>query len=147
MAYYKDAVHRNRLCEEYLRDNDIKIVRRFMVWCQGCTDGDLHTDSKVYEKFTENMLHSFMKKCNIETCFLIQIGNKRSEPELYLPIQKAQQNIAEKHKDIVIVSRSFEKLKEFMKDEFHYHQEGYNIVGEEAGKNAGNYVIRTATGL
>ena len=31
-----------------------------------------------------------------------------------------------------------------VKDEFHYYQEGYNIVGNEAGKNAGKFVIKNS---
>ena len=41
------------------------------------------------------MLHTFQKECGIEICFLIQIGNHRDDPNLYLPIREAQLKLAE----------------------------------------------------
>ena len=142
--YYSDAVRRNRSCEEFLKKNQIEVTHRFMVWCQGCSDGDRHTPPEVYKEQTADMIHSFMKECQIEACFLIQIGHHRDKPELYLPIRNAQIRLAEQYEDIVLVSSSFGKFVDMglMKDEFHYYQEGYNIVGEEAGANAGHYVLR-----
>lgn len=142
-SYYLDAVRRMNRCELFLHSNKIRVVHRLMVWCQGCTDGDLHTDPMVYQHQTSEMLHSFMKECSIERCFLIQIGNHRDDPERYLPIQKAQLNLAEQEQNIILVSRQFATFaaRGLMKDEFHYCQEGYNLVGAESGKKAGYYVM------
>lgn len=141
--YYEDAVNRVNSCSSWLTDNHISIRHRFMVWCQGCTDGDLHTDPKVYKKNTAYMIKSFLKDCGLETCFLIQIGNHRDDPHLYVPIQNAQLELAKEEPDIVLVSRQFATFaaKGLMKDKFHYLQEGYNLVGAEAGKNAGLYYL------
>lgn len=142
-AYYRDAVYRMTQCERFLHNNQIQATHRLMVWCQGCTDGDLHTDSIIYQRQTSDMLHSFMKECGIESCFLIQIGNHRDDPIRYLPIQKAQLDLAEQNPNIILVSRQFATfaVRGLMKDEFHYCQEGYNLVGSESGKKAGYYVI------
>ena len=43
-AYYRDAVERVQRCELWLSARGVNIAHRNMVWCQGCTDGDLHTD-------------------------------------------------------------------------------------------------------
>lgn len=82
-----------------------------------------------------------MTDAGLETCFLIQIGNQRDEPELYVPIQQAQEELAAACDDIVMVSRSFKTFaaKGLMKDRFHYLQPAYNEVGEEAGKNVAEY--------
>ena len=84
------------------------------------------------------MIRQFLKDCHMETCFLIQIGNHRDDPELYVPIQNAQMELA-KEPHTILVSRQFATFaaRGLMKDEFHYLQEGYNLVGAEAGKNAG----------
>ena len=113
-----------------------------MVWCQGCTDGDIHTNPELYYKQTAEMLHSFLEECGIETCFLIQIGNDLYDPNRYRPIQEAQIRLAKQETNVVLVSRQFALFAErgLMKDEFHYLQEGYNLVGTEAGKNAGCYI-------
>lgn len=82
-----------------------------------------------------------MTDAGLKTCFLIQIGNQRDEPELYVPIQQAQEELAAACDDIVMVSRNFKTFaaKGLMKDRFHYLQPAYNEVGEEAGKNVAEY--------
>lgn len=143
-AYYEDAVNRFQLCENWLQTHNIEIEHRLMVWCQGCTDGDLHTDPDVYLQNTAWMIQTFQEECHIETCFLIQIGNHRDHPDLYLPIQNAQIRLTDLYPDIVLVSTQFSTFatRGLMKDQFHYYQEGYNIVGTEAGKNAGEYIMQ-----
>ena len=91
--YYQDAVRRARKARAFLQANGYIIRHSAMVWCQGCTDGDLHTPKDVYKADTERVLHSFMQDAGAQTCFLIQIGNQRDEPELYLPIQQAQEEL------------------------------------------------------
>ncbi|MBQ7486788.1 MAG: hypothetical protein IJT77_04800 [Clostridia bacterium] len=144
MPYYEDAVRRYRKCEAFLASHDIPVRDRFMVWCQGCTDGDLRTDRKVYRRETKHLLHSFMQECGIETCFLIQIGNHRDDPELYVPYQEEQADIARFSDNIILVSQSLKTFaaQGLMKDEFHYKQEGYNRVGTEAGRNAALHLLR-----
>lgn len=141
-AYYRDAVSRMKRCEAFLQNHKIQIEHRFMVWCQGCTDGDRGTNPEEYRLQTAKMLHSFQKECGIETCFMIQIGNHRDDPNLYLPIQEAQAALVRQEPSVIMVSRQFATFaaRGLMKDEFHYCQEGYNLVGEDAGRNAGRYV-------
>ena len=95
----------------------------------------------VYKADTERVLHSFMQDAGAQTCFLIQIGNQRDEPELYLPMQQAQEELASEQGDIVLVSRQFKTFaaKGLMKDRFHYLQPAYNAVGTEAGRNSAAY--------
>ena len=94
----------------FLQANGYTIRHSAMVWCQGCTDGDLHTPKDVYKADTERVLHSFMQDAGAQTCFLIQIGNQRDEPALYLPMQQAQEELAAACDDIVMVSRRFKTL-------------------------------------
>mgnify|MGYP000004244421 FL=1 len=138
-AYYEDALQRVEKCRDWLEKNEYHVRHSYMVWCQGCTDGDLKTPKDIYEKQTEKMLESFLKDAGLEECFLIQIGNHRDAPELYLPMQQAQEEIAAADSNIVMVSKTFRTFAEkgLMKDQFHYLQEGYNIVGREAGENVG----------
>ena len=139
-SYYQDAVCRAKRAENWLSSHNIAVAHRYMAWCQGCTDGDLHTQPDDYKKQTAAMIRRFQKDCGIECCFLIQIGNKRDDPALYLPIQQAQLALArENPRSILLVSRQFASFaaRGLMKDPFHYFQEGYNLVGEEAGRKAG----------
>lgn len=54
-----------------------------------------------------------------------------------------QDTIAQTNENVVMVSRAFAEMKErgLMKDDFHYFQEAYNIVGREAGENTANDVL------
>ncbi len=85
----------------------------------------------------------------MEVCFLIQIGNRKNDKNLYVPIQNAQTELAEEQENIVMVSRQFKNFaqKGLMKDEYHYCQKGYNLVEEEAGRNAGIYVLNGSFAL
>ena len=47
--YYQDAVRRARKARAFLPANGYIIRPSAMVWCQGCTDGDLHTPKDVYK--------------------------------------------------------------------------------------------------
>lgn len=141
--YYRDAVARSRACAQWLEHHHIGILKKVMIWCQGCTDGDLRTDPQLYRQNTETFLSAYMSDCGIDTCFLIQIGNHRDDPNLYVPIQQAQLELAQNNQNIVLVSQSLKTFAKrgLMKDEFHYLQAGYNLVGEEAGRNTAKYIL------
>ena len=141
-SFYSDAASRTRQCLIWLQNHHINVRHRSMVWCQGCTDGDLHTDPEVYYRKTRDMLSSFREECGLTRCFLIRIGNHRDLPALYVPIQEMQEKLAREDPDVILVSRCFASFaaKGLMKDTFHYLQEGYNLAGEEAGTNTGRYL-------
>ena len=141
MPFYEDAVCRTQKARDFLKKNNYTIRHSALVWCQGCTDGDLHTPKDVYKRDTDRVIHSFMSDTGMETCFFIQIGSQRDEPELYVPIQQAQEELTEACDDIVMVSRKFKTFADrgMMKDRFHYLQPAYNEVGEEAGGNTAAY--------
>ena len=113
-----------------------------MAWCQGCTDADNGMGQEEYREHTRRFLKDFMRSCGVETCFMIQIGNHRDNPRLYVPMQQAQEELAAEERDIIMVSRQFQTFaaRRLMKDEYHYQQEAYNLVGDEAGRNAGVYL-------
>lgn len=141
-AYYADAVERYDRCEKWLIGHDYRILYKGMVWCQGCTDGDLHTPADIYKISTLKLIDSYCHECRIEKCFLIQIGNHRGDRALYVPIQQAQEELAAESEKILLVSRQLKTFADrgLMKDEFHYLQKGYNLIGEDAGKNTGKYI-------
>ena len=49
--YYQDAVRRARKARAFLQANGYPIRHSAMVWCQGCTDGDLHTPKTIYPSY------------------------------------------------------------------------------------------------
>lgn len=142
-AYYLDALERVKQAKEWLFANGYSIRHCYMLWCQGCTDGDLGTKKETYKERTKEVLLSFLRDAGLEVCFLVQIGNHRDYAKLYEPMQEAQEELAEECKKIVMVSRLFRTFakKGLMKDEFHYRQEGYNLVGADAGTHVAEYFM------
>ena len=139
--FYRDALDRLKRARHFLEENGYDVEHTFLAWCQGCTDGDHKMDGNLYKEKTRTFLHAFMKEGRVETCFLIQIGNHRDHPDLYVPIQLAQKALCEEEESILLVSEQFRSFaaKGLMKDEFHYRQEAYNLVGEKAGTAAGKF--------
>ena len=140
-SYYQDAVRRARKARKFLAENGYTIRHSAMVWCQGCTNGDLHTLKTVYKLDTDRVIHEFVTDAGLGTCFLIQIGNQRDEPELYLPIRQAQEELTAACDDVIMVSHRFKAFatKGLMKDRFHYLQPAYKEVGEKAWRNVAEY--------
>lgn len=83
-----------------------------------------------------------MLRAGIEKCFLVRIGHYNGTGNVdYSEIMLAQDVIAQTNENVVMVSRLFEQMRRrgLMKDDFHYFQEAYNLVGQEAGENAARY--------
>lgn len=139
--YFSDAVSRYEACMAYVKAHQISVHSVSMVWCQGCTDGDNGMEKEEYKEKTLRFFNEFLKR-GVEKIFLIQIGNHREKPDLYVPIQQAQEELASACDDVCMVSRQFATFRErgLMRDSFHYKQEGYNLVGKEAGENVGEYL-------
>ena len=140
--FLNDAAGRLDMAVRYLEDNGYVIRHKYMLWCQGESDGDVRTPAEVYKKRFFNML-DVMKKHGIEKCFLIKTGEYNGgEDYTYHEIQMAQDGIAAVSGDVVIVSERLAEMKErgLMKDAFHYFQQAYNEVGHDAGINTAAYV-------
>lgn len=148
--FLSDAIARYRKAIEYAQKNHIEIRHKYVLWCQGETDGDRATDIEAYGKLFINMF-SKLQGAGIETCFMITIGKYNGElgyENNYVNIRNKQLDIAKSMKNIVLVCDEFHKMKArgLMKDDFHYYQEAYNEVGTIAGKTAGTFVMDSSLG-
>lgn len=141
-AYLSDAVSRLKAAVEFLNCNGYMIRHKFMLWCQGESDGDIARPALEYRQKFHNLLTE-IQSCGIEKCFMIRIGNYNGRRKRdYSEIMDAQEEIAREEENVLMVSRAFSQMKErgLMKDDFHYFQQAYNEVGREAGVNAAEYV-------
>lgn len=153
-GFLKDALERYEKAIVYLENggsvqrNDgqvnasYQIRHRYMVWCQGESDGDKGTTAGEYkERF--RLLWQEMKQAGVEKCFLIQTGKKNvvGQEEDYEEIRQAQEELCD-GKEIIMVSRCLGEMLErgLMKDAFHYYQQAYNECGTEAGNAVGEWV-------
>ncbi|MCM1214625.1 MAG: sialate O-acetylesterase [Lachnospiraceae bacterium] len=142
-AFLEDATARLGAAVKFLQNNQFSIRHKFMLWCQGESDGDIAKPGEQYRTEFERML-DHMLQAGIEKCFLVRIGHYNgSGVQDYSEIMAAQEGIARTNKNVTMVSRSFAEMQArgLMKDDFHYFQEAYNIVGREAGENTADHVI------
>lgn len=139
-----DAINRLSLCVSWLNSNGYTIRHKYMVWCQGEADGDDGVSEETYTTRFTNILNA-MKAEGIEKCFMIQIGNYNGSTsgraDNYETIQDAQADICADNADVIMASDSLRLMqsRSLMRDDWHYYQEAYNIVGLQAGHNAGVY--------
>lgn len=141
--YLNDAISRLTSCVSFLETQGYAIRHKYMLWCQGETDGDHSTDACTYKTKFEAML-SAMLDVGIEKCFMVRIGNCNMEDEYdrYKEIISIETKIAQTNKNVVMVSTDFTEMRErgLMKDAFHYYQSAYNETGTCAGSNTAAYV-------
>lgn len=145
-SFLKDTISRLNAAAEYLKVNSYGIRHKFMLWCQGESDGDISKPGEQYREEFEKMLGA-MLEAGIEKCFLVRIGHYNGfGKQDYGGIMAAQEEIADTNEKVVMVSTAFAEMKArgLMKDDFHYFQEAYNIVGREAGENAAACVLKQA---
>ena len=137
-----DALQRLSDAVSFLTDNGYTIRHKYVLWCQGESDGDHLTKLSDYKSDFNSVLASF-KMAGIEKMFIVRIGRINSgDHTRYDYIIDAQTEVCQENKDVVMASTDFYSMQArgLMKDIYHYYQEGYNEVGNYAGANVGAYV-------
>lgn len=140
--FLSDAIRRWTDAEQFLTAQKIPVRHRYMLWCQGETDGDRETSPERYKAYFRTML-ARMQEHGIETCFLIAIGQYNGVKGYdYTAIHQAQRELAQECPGVVLVSDDFWQMRArgLMKDSYHYYQQAYNEVGTAAGKAAAAFV-------
>lgn len=143
-ALYNYAVDRIYRAKEYLNETGLyHIGHTYLVWCQGESDGDAGLTSEDYYRNLENMINTMVRNKDIDKAFVIRIGEYRDVDNLYDEIIDAQTKIGSDNRNTILISTKFSQFKKTgeMKDEYHYTQNAYNLVGEEASINAGTYTL------
>lgn len=141
-VYLKDAITRLHAAVSYLEQSGYEIRHKYMLWCQGESDGDIGKSGEAYREDFERMLNKMLQN-GIEKCFMVRIGNYNGTGmQDYHEIMQAQKEIAKTNEHVIMVSTAFVEMKKrgLMKDDFHYYQEAYNEVGTEAGIHTAFYV-------
>ncbi len=142
-ARYNDIVSRCGLGKTYLQNNEKYQLRHtYMVWCQGESDGDNGVSSETYYQELDQLVTSLIADEIVEKCMLIRSGKNGNDLKKYDNIIDAQTRYCRDNENCILISTSFSEFatKGLMKDQYHYEQEGYNLVGEEAGRYAAMYV-------
>lgn len=140
-AFLNDAIARFHTAKSWLTANGYTIKNKFMVWCQGETDGDNRMTKTDYTVRMKAMIDG-MVEVGLDRCYVVRIGNHRDDATLYDPIIQAQTEVCDTYDTAVLVSTKFSAMaaEGLMKDPFHYTQAGYNMTGAEAGTNAALHI-------
>lgn len=142
--FLADAIERLDRANRYVAEHDFGIRHRYMVWCQGETDGDLGTPTDEYKDRFRHVV-GLMREHRVETCFLVTIGEYNGDKGFgprYDAIRRTQLELVRELQDVELVCDSLHTMRArgLMKDDFHYYQQAYNEVGAEAGHNAAAFV-------
>lgn len=139
---YEDIVNRCNLAKAYLQNSSSYELRYvYMVWCQGESDGDVGTTYESYYDSLNQITNSLVEQGVVDKCMIIKTGDYADNIELYDHIQLAQEDLCQENDNCILISDLAPSFVEkgLMLDVYHYTQEGYNILGEDAGKNAAEY--------
>lgn len=145
----EDVIDRLENAKRVMTEQNVNIRHIYMVWLQGETDAYLEVPEEEYIGEMQKMLFT-LQPYGVEKCFVIQIGNGISDGAAFdcTVIQEAQVNLCETDENFVLVSTLGKTLSEppYMVDGIHFTQQALNILGEDAGANAGNYVQSVTEG-
>lgn len=146
--FLKDAIQRFRDAVCFLDSHHKMIRHKYMVWCQGETDGKHQTEPDLYKSSFLQIWKTLAFE-GIEHCFLIRIGNYNADAadadaplQDYSMIMHAQDELAEEQSYITMVSTKFGEMlgRGLMRDTYHYYQQAYNEVGTDAGAHTADFV-------
>ncbi|WP_303218577.1 sialate O-acetylesterase [Enterococcus asini] len=133
-AYYRDLLERIHKAKSWLTQAGYQVERVTFLWLQGETDGDLKRSADEYQGLATTFFKRLLEK-DVDEIFVLEIGNQRDEPDLYLPIRQAQRNLGALER-VTFVPTSLASMREsgHMIDLFHYDQYAYNLLGKEVAQ-------------
>ena len=139
----EDVIERLEGAKRTMMEQQVNIRHIYMVWFQGETDAYVETPQEQYIGGMQKLLNT-LQPHGVEKCFVIQIGNVVMGDEIVdtTKMHEIQETLCETDENFVLVSTLPKELSEppYMEDQIHFTQQGLNLIGEDAGKAAGNYV-------
>lgn len=138
-----DLLQRIASAKTYLQKSQHFDIRNvFLVWCQGESDGDAGTTQDDYLASLNDLREKLVVSGVVDFMLVIQTGENTEKEGAYDGIQQAQKLFCDQHTDCEMISELAKTfLKEGkMRDSYHYTQNGYNILGKDAGVNAASYI-------
>ena len=135
----EDAVSRHLAAEEWLKDNGYIVRNNYMVWLQGESDAALSVEQ--YKSNLIGIVKEMIRKTGITNCMVIRIGKRNPVDNSFDRVLQAQTELPKEYKEFVLASTLAASFPEegLMSDGVHYSQEGYNLLGKDAGINVAFY--------
>jgi hypothetical protein len=137
-----DAIQRQLATERWLTENGYIIRNNYMFWLQGESDRGLTVEQ--YKANLTSIVKEMIKKTGVTHCMMLRVGQPKSGTATTNnnPL-KAQTELCKQYKEFVMASTLTASFVDdgLMKDDWHYTQEGYNILGTDAGNNVAFFAI------
>ena len=136
----EDAVNRQVSAENWLRENGYVVRNNFMVWLQG--ESDSGKSVKEYKSNLIAITKEMIDKTGVTDCMIIRIGKNNPVNSAHDKVIQAQTELSMEYEEFVMASTLAVTFpgEGLMSDSVHYTQEGYNLLGADAGKNVAYYV-------
>ena len=135
-----DAIERQLAAENWLKQNGYTIRNNYMFWLQGESDSGMSPD--VYKSNLISIVKEMIEKTGVTNCMMLRVGQADKAPATKKnSIIEAQTELCQTYTEFVMASTLIAGFPDdgLMKDTWHYTQEGYNILGTDAGKNVAFY--------
>ena len=135
-----DAIARQLAAEQWLTDNGYTIRNNYMFWLQGESDNSMSPD--IYKSNLISIVKEMIEKTGVTNCMMLRVGQQNTATATKKNnIIEAQTELCQTYTEFVMASTLIAGFPDdgLMKDTWHYTQEGYNILGTDAGKNVAFY--------
>ena len=135
-----DAIARQLAAEQWLKDNGYTIRHNYMFWLQG--ESDLGMTPATYKSNLIAIVKEMIQKTGVTNCMMLRVGQPNSATATTKNNSIIAQNeLCQEYTEFVMASTLTAGFVDdgLLKDTWHYTQEGYNILGTDAGKNVAFY--------
>ena len=136
-----DAVQRQLSAEQWLADNGYTVRNNYMFWLQG--ENDMSMSPDTYRTNMISIVKEMIEKTGVTNCMMLRVGQQNTATATKKNnIIEVQTELCQTYTEFVMASTLIAGFPDdgLMKDTWHYTQEGYNILGTDAGKNVAFYV-------
>lgn len=157
---YQGVINRTKAATKLAKSKGLTVRHVFLVWMQGENDAFARMPRDEHKRNIANMFSKIKSKTKMEYCFLLTIPSyyygsiqyfpsKDLEVDLgfdigyeYTKLQNAEIDLCNKNRYFYLVSTKASSLPAsyLRRDGLHLTQEGLNLVGRDAGTNAGKIV-------
>lgn len=135
-----DAIARQLEAEQWLADNGYTIRNNYMFWLQGESDRSMAPET--YKSNLIAIVKEMIEKTGVTNCMMLRVGQQDTATATTKnPIIEAQTELCQSYTEFVMASTLTAGFPDdgLMQDTWHYTQEGYDILGTDAGKNVAFY--------
>ena len=159
---YRGVISRTNAAVKLAKKQGLTVRHVFLVWMQGENDAFARMSGEEHRQNLTTFYKRVSRKTDVEACLLITIPsyykgsiqyfpslNRQVEKDFdigkqYKVIQNAQKKLCKENKDFYLISTKASSLNAsyLRRDGIHLTQEALNMVGRDAGTNAGKIAMQ-----